>query len=239
MVSAAAWEQEAWRLFRPGGTKQRAQGQKAIEDAPGVFVDRHPAFGVQLAHRNMKGPLIMMDLPQAIHLKIDTLADADSGEVDEQQSVGFEVVGMAELLLQALIVFGRKRLGQIAGARRKILAANQVGLERMTVVGQVPEQTAKPDQMIQAGLIAQGTSLIAKRAEPTQQMRIAAQLREYLYFGESRVEIAEEMSDYLSIVAHGVGAESSGQDVKVSVKDLLQAEGRSAHGIFGDDKRTR
>ncbi len=49
----------------------------------------------------MKRPLIAIDLPQAIHGKIDTLADAESGEADKQQDVGFEVVGVAELLLQA------------------------------------------------------------------------------------------------------------------------------------------
>jgi len=219
--------------------KQRAQGQKAIEDAPGVFIDGHPALGMELAHGNMKRPLILMDLPQTIHGKIDTLADADSGETDEQQGVGFEVVGMAESLFQALIIFWRKRLGQIARAGRKILAANQVGLERMTVVGQVLEQTAKRDQTIQAGVIAQGTILVAQRAEPTQQMRIAAQLGELAHFGKSRVEIGEETLDYVSIIAHGVGAKSSGQDAKVRVKDLLQAAGTAAHEISGDNKRTR
>jgi hypothetical protein len=61
-------------------------------------------------------------------------------------------------------------------------------------------------------------------------MRIAAQLGELAHFGESRVEVVKETSDYyLPIVAHGVGVESSGQDAEVSVKDLLQAEGTAAN----------
>jgi hypothetical protein len=60
-------------------------------------------------------------------------------------------------------------------------------------------------------------------------MRIAAQLGELAHFGESRMEVVKETSDYLPIVVHGVGVESSGQDAEVSVKDLLQAEGTAAN----------
>ena len=58
------------------GAKQRAQQKNAIENAPGGFVDGHVAFGVELAQWNVKHPLILTDLPQAIEGKINTLADA-------------------------------------------------------------------------------------------------------------------------------------------------------------------
>ena len=66
-----------------------------------------------------------------------------------------------------------------------------------------------------------------------------AQLRELAYFGKRRMEIGEEAVGCVSIVVHGVGAEGGGEDVEVSVKNLLQAAGPAAHGISGEDKRTR
>ncbi len=48
-AAAAACEQETWRVFRLRGAKQSAQGKNAIEDAPGVFIDGHLAFGMELA----------------------------------------------------------------------------------------------------------------------------------------------------------------------------------------------
>ena len=59
---------------------------------------------MELAGRNMKGPLIGADLAQAIQGKIDTLADADSSKADEEQDVGFEIIQVLELLLEVLIV---------------------------------------------------------------------------------------------------------------------------------------
>jgi DNA-binding IclR family transcriptional regulator len=53
--------------------------------------------------------------------------------------------------------------------RGEIFGTNQVGLERMTVVGQVPQQTSELDQIMQAACSAQGRVLIAQRA-PAQEM---------------------------------------------------------------------
>src|SRR5437879_12826211 len=93
-----------------------------------------------------------------------------------------------------------KRWREIGGGGREIFAANQVGLERMTVIGQVLQQTSEPDQIIQAGCGAQVRVLIAQRAEPAQEMGVAAQLRKLAHFGESRGEIGEESAVYVSIV---------------------------------------
>ena len=82
-AAAATWKQVAWRLLRPRGEKQRAQRKNAIENAPGGFVDGHLAFGMEPAQWNMKRPLMLTDLPQAIERKINTLADAHSGGADE------------------------------------------------------------------------------------------------------------------------------------------------------------
>jgi hypothetical protein len=109
----------------------------------------------------------------------------------------------------------------------------------MTVVGQVLQLTSELDQIMQAAFSAQGRVLIAQRAEPAQEMGVTAQLGELAHFGERRVEIGEETVGCASIVAHGVRAEGGGEYVEVSVKNLLQAEGAAAHGVSGEDKRTR
>jgi hypothetical protein len=94
-AAAATGEQVARRLLQLRGAKQSTQGENAIEDAPDGFVDGHLALGMELAQWNMKRPLIRTELPQAIERKINTLANAHSGEADEQQGVRFEVVGVA------------------------------------------------------------------------------------------------------------------------------------------------
>ena len=52
---------------------------------------------------------------------------------------------MAEFLLQALIIVGVQRPGQIMRLRREVFAANQIGLDEMTVSGQIVEQTAEAE----------------------------------------------------------------------------------------------
>lgn len=59
---ATTRQQEAFRSsqkFRPG---QRAQGQNALHDAPNLGIDGNEAFGVQLAERDVKRPLIRPNL---------------------------------------------------------------------------------------------------------------------------------------------------------------------------------
>jgi hypothetical protein len=99
---------------------------------------------VELAERNMKRPLVLVQLAKAVEGKIDTLADADSGSADEQQSIALQVVGVAEFPIQPLIVLGRKWFGQVVGEGRKILRANEAGLEGMAVVSQAVKQMAEP-----------------------------------------------------------------------------------------------
>src|ERR1700737_2371772 len=75
------------------------------------------------------------DWAQAIEGKSDALADADSGGAYESESVGFQRVHVAELLLQALILLARKRSGQIVVMRWEILATNEVERQGMTMIG--------------------------------------------------------------------------------------------------------
>jgi hypothetical protein len=68
---------------------------------------------------------------------------------------------------------------------------------------------------------------------------ITAQLGKLVHAGKSGVQISEETAGYTLIVSHGVGLESGSQDADLGVEDLLEAVGRPAHGISGEDKWTR
>jgi hypothetical protein len=66
-------------------------------------------------------------------------------------------------------------------------------------------------------------------AKPTQEVRITAQLRGRVDFAIESVDIAEEAVHHPAVVENGVGSESSGQVLDLSLEDLRQRCG-SAHG---------
>jgi hypothetical protein len=75
-----------------------------------------------------------------------------------------------------LILVWGERFGKVFRLRREIVGENQVGLQRVTIAGQVIEQAAETEHILLASLVGQGTTLFAQTAEPAEQMGIAAQL---------------------------------------------------------------
>jgi hypothetical protein len=193
---------------------------------------------MELPERDMKRPLRFTDLAQAIEGKIDSLADANSGSADEQQGVGHQVIGVAELLLQPSIVLRGKWFGQIVIWGRKILSTNEIVVKRMAIVGQVMEQTAKPDEVKPTDGIAQRRIMFTKEAEPAQEMGIAAQLMQLPYLRESSVEIGKELAGAGAILGNRFRPQNGGQDTEVIVEDLLESRSRRLHEISAD-KRMR
>jgi hypothetical protein len=98
---------------------------------------------VQFAERDMEGPLVGTDLMQTIELQIDAFAAADAGKASEQEGVGKQIVGAAQLPLQSSIVGERERSGKILLVGREVFAANQIRLEGMAIGYQVVEQPAE------------------------------------------------------------------------------------------------
>ena len=105
MAAAAAREQKARRFLRTGGAEQRTKRKNAIKDEPCVFIDRNTVFCVQLAQRDLERPLLGAELAEAIHRKIDALADAHSRKADQEQDIRFENVDASQLRFQTLVVF--------------------------------------------------------------------------------------------------------------------------------------
>jgi hypothetical protein len=83
LPTAAARKQEAVGVRRVGQRRQGAQGKNASRDAPDVVIDWYPTLGMEFAERDMKRPLVLIQLPEAIQRKVDTLTDTDSGGADE------------------------------------------------------------------------------------------------------------------------------------------------------------
>ena len=77
---------------------------------------------------------------------------------------------------------------------------NEIGRNGVAVGGQVVQQPAQPDEVMVARGVAQGVLLFTERAEPAEQMRIAAQLREPSKLGEGGAEISQEVAQRSSIV---------------------------------------
>jgi hypothetical protein len=89
-----------------------------------------------------------------------------------------------------LIVLRREWPGQILGPRREVLAVNQVRLDGVAIGGEIVQQTAKAKQVICAGFIAQGRSLLTHPAEPAEQVGLAAKFREPANVRKGSVEVA-------------------------------------------------
>jgi hypothetical protein len=157
---------------------------------------------MQLAERNMEGPLFGSYLPQAVQWQVDAFADADSGGTDEQEGIGVEIIGTAQLLLQELIVLEGKRSRKMAGSWREVFPTNEIGLKGMAVGGQLLEQPPELNEMVDAGSTAQGWLMFAQRAEPTEEMGIATKLREPTNLWEGGTEIGEEAACGRSISHH-------------------------------------
>lgn len=75
----------------------------------------------------MERPLFGSHLLEAVQRQVDALAKADSGGPDEQECIGVEIIGSAQLPLQELILLRGKRSGKIARWCGEIFSANEIG----------------------------------------------------------------------------------------------------------------
>ena len=81
------------------GWGQSAQRLNAGYDAPHLGIGGDEAFVVQFAKGDVEGPLIGGELAETIQGQIDAFADADAGGASQQEGMGRQVVGAAQLLL--------------------------------------------------------------------------------------------------------------------------------------------
>ena len=90
-----------------GGQRiERAKESQALYESRHRSIDGNHAFGLELAERDMNGPLIRSCGAEALPGQIDALSDAHAGVSDQQEGICAEVVSAHELLLKELILLG-------------------------------------------------------------------------------------------------------------------------------------
>lgn len=100
---------------------------------------------MELAERDMQGPLVRSQLVQRIDRQIDAFSNANSSSAHKQQSLGRQIVAAAKLLLEPVIVLQGERSGQITWQWRQVFDDDESGLDRLTIRSQVVEQAAETD----------------------------------------------------------------------------------------------
>src|SRR6266568_112753 len=192
----------------------------------------------------MQRPLVRTDLAQAVQRQIDTFADTDSGGASEQQRERRQVAGARQFLLQELIVLWGKRSGEVVGERRKVLAADEMGSQRMAVGGQILEQAAEINQKKDARPVGQRRLLLGQGAEPAEQMGIAAELAEAAHPWKSSAEIGQEAPGGGAIALDGAGAQCGSEIFDVGMEDLFEGDlfeggSGSGHQFWEESKGVR
>lgn len=176
---------------------------------------------MELAQRHVERRFLFTDLLQAIHAKIQTFPDTDSGSAYEAKSLGLHGVALPKMLLETLILVLGKRSGQVVVAKGKVLATNQIWRKAMTTVGQVAQQTAEQDEIKLASCIPQRRLLLAKISKPAQQVGIAAQLGKLTYAWEMGVEIGEKSTRTRAIFLHRSRPKGDGQLLHLGFQDVV------------------
>jgi hypothetical protein len=93
----------------------------------------------------------------------------------------------------------------------------------MALGGQIFQQPAEKNEVIDTGGIAQGRLSFTQPAEPAEQMRMAAQLAEPRNVREIGAEIAEKAARHTSIEVYGARAQGKGEYPDLRFEDLRQA----------------
>jgi hypothetical protein len=174
---------------------------------------------MKLTKRHAERRLLSTDLLQAIERKIEAFAGSDSGGPDEAKGMSFQCVSPPELLLEAQILFRGERSGQVMVANGKVLEANQIRWNGITAVAHIAQQTTEQGQTLLPSSITQRRPSLAKRAEPTQQMRIAAQLGSLMQAREVGLKISKKATSSVAIFVHGAWSANGGQALNLRFQD--------------------
>jgi hypothetical protein len=121
-----------------------------------------------------------------------------------------------------LILLRGKRSGKIVGLWREVFSTNERGLQGVAVGGEIVQQPAETNEVLDAGFVAEGRLLFTQRAEPAEQMGIAAQLGEPANLRESGAEISEEAARSRSIVVDRARPQSEGKRLDMSFQELFE-----------------
>ena len=106
----------------------------------------------------------------------------------------------------------------------------------MALSGQIVEQTAKAEQTLLAGVVADRRTQFAKPAEPAQHMGIAAELGKSADLGKADAQISDEVAGHILILDHREGLQSQSEILDVRLENLFEGLSGLTHGIGGEGR---
>jgi len=150
----------------------------------------------------MERPLVGAGGAEAVIGQVDTFPDTHAGIAEEQEDISAEIVAAQELLLQELILLGGERPWQSVGRARNILTQQQVrDCRQMVGPRQFIEDGAQREEPADAGCRGQGRSVRPHMGHPSEDMGIAAQLREMGNLWVFGAEVDEEVAHHEVVLA--------------------------------------
>src|SRR5271165_2794103 len=163
--------------------------------------------------------------------QIEALADANSSGASEQERIRGQIIGSTQFPLQELILPGGKRSGKIARLHGEVFAADEIRLNGSAVGHQMMQQSPEADEIGEASCVAQRWMLFAQRAEPTEKMGIAAQLREAANLWEGSTEMGKEAVPDISVFRHRIGPQGETKRLDMRFENLFEAGPGWVHEI--------
>ncbi len=131
---------------------------------------------------------------------------------EQQENICTQIVAMKELLLQKLILLCGERPRQGVRGARNILALQQVRqLCDLVYPSQFIEDSSQSEESADAGGRGQGRGLYAQARHPSEDVGVAAQLRETGNLRVFRAEIDEEVAHHDVVVARAGRSECGAQ----------------------------
>ena len=95
-------------------------------------------------------------MAQTIGAQIHRFANTHAGKTGQQEGLGEQIAASAQPGLQAGVILGRQWPGQSLIGARDVLAQQQAGPWRKSVIGQQVEKSAQPDEVSDSAACAKG-----------------------------------------------------------------------------------
>jgi len=191
---------------------ERAKESQALDEGGHRGIDGDHTFCLELAERDMNGPLIFCCGAQAIEGEIGALADAHASMANQQKGISAEIVAAHELLLKELILlFGERPWQSLRGAW-DVFAPDQMREFRLLCGPcQIAADGAQGNEPVDVGRGDQGWRLRAQSRHPSEDVRIAAQLIETRDAGVIGSEIRKEAARRAAVMPRRLGVERSAE----------------------------
>jgi hypothetical protein len=101
------------------------QTTDGLDELGGLGIERDHPLIVKFAERDMKGPVLVVELLETIELQVHELADPHSRGTQKKEPQGDQVADCREVVFERGVGFRRERLREIPRLRRDIASLNE------------------------------------------------------------------------------------------------------------------